>query len=38
MQRQLNETRVEVMGGSDQESCDDDGPGTLDDADWNDGA
>ena len=38
MQRQLNETRAEVMGGSDPESRDNDGPGALGDADWDDGA
>ena len=33
MQRQLNDTRVEGMRDSDPESCDDDGPGILIDAD-----
>ena len=37
VQRQLNQTRAEVMGGSDPESRDDDGPGTLGHADWDDG-
>ena len=38
VQRQLNETHAEVMGNSDPESHDDDSPGALGDADWNDGA
>ena len=38
VQRQLNETHAEVMGSSDPESHDDDSPGALGDADWNDGA
>ena len=33
VQRQLNETRAEVMGSSDLESRDGDGPGTLGGAD-----
>ena len=38
VQRQLNETHAEVMGSNDPESYDDDSPGALGDADWNDGA
>ena len=38
VQRQLNETRAELMGISDLESRDDDGPGALGDANWDDGA
>ena len=38
VQQQLNETHAEVMGSSDPESHDDDGPGALGDADGNDGA
>ena len=37
VQRQLDETRAEVMGSSNLESRDDDGMGTQDDEDWNDG-
>ena len=37
VQRQLNETRAGVMGSSNPESRDDDGPGTQSDEDWNDG-
>ena len=36
--RQLNETHAEEMGSNDPESHDDDSPGALGDADWNDGA
>ena len=38
VQRQMNETHAEVMGSNDPESYDDDSPGALGDADWNDGA
>ena len=38
VQRQLNETHAEVLESSDSESDDDDSPGALGDADWNDGA
>ena len=38
MQRQLNETHAEVMRSSDPESHDDDSPGALGDADWDNGA
>ena len=38
VQRQLNETHAEVMGSSDPVSHDDDCPGALGDADWDDGA
>ena len=38
VQRQLNETHAEVLESSDPESHDDDKPGALCDADWNDEA
>ena len=38
VQRQLNETHAEAIGSNDPESHDDDSPGALGDADWNDGA
>ena len=38
VQRQLNETHAEVTGSDDPESHDDDSPGALGDADWNDEA
>ena len=37
MQRQLSETRAEVMESSNLDGRVGDGPGTLGDADWDDG-